>query len=377
MKLIYILITWLGINTVQAANPAIIYGSGGFAKNLASSGIELASGLKILDLANDPSSVATDAVEGSFGAYNKKLYVKQDNGSTTNWSQVLFAEDLSLQTFQETYDYSSNPQITLDSVSNGFKIKDNVSPIGAPFFEITSNDELTTYFSVSENAVDILGDLTVVSTTEASTPCPIMTEVQRDALSASAGECIFNSDSASLEFYDGFNWLNTKPNGIPTMAKGALFASNGVTNGEFAPCADGQRLEWDSTETAGIKCVTPAAPSGPNFVVSASSGAPSTCDITAPSITTTGGPVSIRLVPADDSIPPGTGGFSASIYQGAPAIFRDGVEVFTNSNIALTNIPTLSFVDVVAAGTYTYRLKGSGSSTVNCQYMKLFVMEMK
>jgi len=48
----------------------------------------------------------------------------------------------------------------------------------------------------------------VQSTSETSLPCPKMTEVQRDALAVKpVGSCIFNTTSASSEFYNGSSWL--------------------------------------------------------------------------------------------------------------------------------------------------------------------------
>ena len=43
---------------------------------------------------------------------------------------------------------------------------------------------------------------------------------------------------------------------LPTMPKGAIVASDGVNNGQQLACANGEILEWDSTETAGVKCVS-------------------------------------------------------------------------------------------------------------------------
>jgi hypothetical protein len=48
--------------------------------------------------------------------------------------------------------------------------------------------------------------ITVDSTALASRPCSIMTEVQRDALTASSGQCVFNSDKSELNIFDGTTW---------------------------------------------------------------------------------------------------------------------------------------------------------------------------
>lgn len=46
------------------------------------------------------------------------------------------------------------------------------------------------------------GKLVTSSTTEASKPCPLMTEVQRDALTPADGECVYNTDAKKLNTYD-------------------------------------------------------------------------------------------------------------------------------------------------------------------------------
>lgn len=47
----------------------------------------------------------------------------------------------------------------------------------------------------------------VVSTTKASKPCPVMTEVQRDAIgSPQVGACVLNSTSGVLNYYNGSTW---------------------------------------------------------------------------------------------------------------------------------------------------------------------------
>jgi len=71
-----------------AANPAIIYGSGGLAQTIPNNGIALSSGVQWRDLSADPTVTATIAPQGSFGAFGANLYIKQDAGSTTNWNLV-------------------------------------------------------------------------------------------------------------------------------------------------------------------------------------------------------------------------------------------------------------------------------------------------
>jgi len=264
MKLIYLLLALISFSSVtaRAANPAIIYGSNGMALNLQPNGIQQKSGVEIRDLVVDPSVVAVDAPAGSYGSFSGRLYVKQDAGSSTNWEQVAHSSDIPVipapASLQDTYNNSSSPQITLNASGTGLVIRDNAVAIAAPLFEVMSNNQLLSYLSVSENSVNIDGALVVTSISDGSRPAPSMTQVQRNAIvGPTAGDMVYNTDTNQYDHFNGTIWVNMIGSGIPVMAKGALFASNGVANGEFAPCTDGQILEWDSLEAAGFKCVTP------------------------------------------------------------------------------------------------------------------------
>lgn len=54
---------------------------------------------------------------------------------------------------------------------------------------------------------DFQNRLTVTTTTQASIPCPVMTEAQRDLLTPVQGDCVFNSDTNQQNNYDGSAWV--------------------------------------------------------------------------------------------------------------------------------------------------------------------------
>lgn len=48
----------------------------------------------------------------------------------------------------------------------------------------------------------------VVSVVQSSRPCPVMTEIQRDAISSpQLGACVVNSNTSRMNFFDGINWV--------------------------------------------------------------------------------------------------------------------------------------------------------------------------
>lgn len=50
------------------------------------------------------------------------------------------------------------------------------------------------------------GKLVASSTVNGSIPCPVMTEVQRDAFTPIEGDCVYNSDTLKLNVFDGSVW---------------------------------------------------------------------------------------------------------------------------------------------------------------------------
>jgi hypothetical protein len=86
---------------------------------------------------------------------------------------------------------------------------------------------------------------------------PTGTDAQRPG-SPSIFDFRGNTDQGCIEYYTGSAWAcvgSGDGGGIPLMGKGSLYTSNGSTNGEWTACADGEILEWDAAEVAGIKCV--------------------------------------------------------------------------------------------------------------------------
>lgn len=122
---------------------------------------------------------------------------------------------------QGAYDVSDDGAITLDSTRTSVEIRDASSPLVTPLFEIMSNDDLTTYFSVSSSAIvankpiNANDGLVVTSTTKGATPCPVMTEAQRDLIASPvAGQCIYNSDKKTQNIYEGTKWIALGGGGV-------------------------------------------------------------------------------------------------------------------------------------------------------------------
>lgn len=185
------------------------------------------------------------------------VYNSNTNLQNTYNGSAWVAGGGSSSTLQDAYDNSTQPQITLDGTGDAFQIRDNSTPLAAPLFAVQDNAGTTDHFEVSAAKTTVTGELEVNSTTLPSRPVPSMTTAQMNATTPATGDMVYNSTANFVYYYNGTAWIemNNTGAGIPTMAKGSLFASNGTTNGEFTACANTEYLEWDSTAATGFKCV--------------------------------------------------------------------------------------------------------------------------
>lgn len=67
------------------------------------------------------------------------------------------------------------------------------------------------------------------------------------ALSAHTSGATFEADYA-------LGYWQSMVDAIPLLGKGSLLSSDGLDNGEFSACADGETIVWDASETNGFKC---------------------------------------------------------------------------------------------------------------------------
>ena len=176
------------------------------------------------------------------------------------------------------------------------------------------------------------------------------------------------------------NWVNISPYGLPLFAKGSILTSNGVLNGEFTACADGEILEWDSAESEGVKCTT-ASSGGLSSVKSVAytnssfSSVNTWTNVPTVTITLTAGsnPVHIMGVCGDNAPvagarSSGVGYFSAQngSTNAAWQLVRDGTYVVAKGEIFYTGnrgCHLVRGVDTPTAGSHTYTLQINSATT--------------
>ena len=123
-----------------------------------------------------------------------------------------------------------------------------------------ANDNAVLKLTTDQSASGVktfTGKIVASSTTNGSVPCPVMTETQRNAFTASQGDCVYNTTSLKLSIYDGSLWKDAGGSGgvslwltaNPYLVNDVVIESNKIyrclvahTSGTFA--TDLAALRW-------------------------------------------------------------------------------------------------------------------------------------
>ena len=107
-------------------------------------------------------------------------------------------------TFQQAYNNSVQPQITVDSTQLGVQIRDASTPIGSSLFAIQNNAGSTNYLGVDVNG---LSTTNFVGTgTTGAVRVHNLTTTQKNALTPAAGMIVWDTTLSQLQVYDGSTW---------------------------------------------------------------------------------------------------------------------------------------------------------------------------
>jgi hypothetical protein len=151
-------------------------------------------------------------------------------------------------------------------------------------FSVTAKSQ-TTFNKLNVKDLNVNGNIQVVSTTEASTPCPEMTETQRDAIASPVlGNCVTNSDTLALNVYNGTIWKAAGGGGVNQWLTSTGYNVDDVviesfkfyvcliahTSGTFATDLAG--LDWQEVST-GLSGLVSLAQGGTEKALTASNGA--------------------------------------------------------------------------------------------------------
>lgn len=313
-----ILYGWMAI--AEAANPAIIFGADGMAKNLASGGVELSNGVRWLDLAADPSVGGVTAPLGSMGADSTTgiMYIK--TGATdTDWEAIshyvtpittqgdIVVGDISglpvrlavsaiagqvLTSTGSTLTYAA-PADELPLLPKGGLVTSNGTVNGS--FSACDDDQILIWDSLEDSGLRCTaipsqtptlakGEIIVGTDTsdvsfpagadgqvivyDSSTSTGLSSVTFSSSPTTTKGDLIVRGDSADERLpigsagqvlkvdTGGSTFTFDAPPYLGLLGKGSIITSDGTTNGEFTACGDGQILEYDSATASGIKCVT-------------------------------------------------------------------------------------------------------------------------
>lgn len=113
-------------------------------------------------------------------------------------------------TLQNSYLASSQPQITLNSTQLGLQVRDASTPIGSLLFGVQNNAGSTNYLAVDVNGVSTTNF--VGTGTSGAVKLHNLTTAQKNALTASSGMMVYDTDLAKFQCYYG-SWIDcVKPN---------------------------------------------------------------------------------------------------------------------------------------------------------------------
>lgn len=137
-------------------------------------------------------------------------------------------------TLDDTDFLSGLTRLAVDNIDiDGTTIKNNTTTL----LTILSGSAGNLDLNPNGNDVRVLGGLDVVTTTDASHPCPTMDNTARDLLTAVAGDCIYSSTDTELQQYDGASWnpIGTGTGGGATnlLTDGGFDSNKGGTTGEL------------------------------------------------------------------------------------------------------------------------------------------------
>jgi len=192
-------------------------------------------------------------VNANVGPCTDDQILVYDALEATGWK----CADNSGGTLQETYDDSvgTDPMIQLSSAaSSTFSLRDASGGSGSALLSVSDFSGASNYFSVYANNIDLIntnitGRLAVQSTTEASIPCPVMSEASRDLLTPVVGDCVFNSTSNKPNNYNGSAWEQAEAVNVTTKGDIQTYST---TADRLPVGSDGDHLIADSSTSTGL-----------------------------------------------------------------------------------------------------------------------------
>jgi hypothetical protein len=238
------------------ANNAVIF-NGAFVKALKSN-LNLNNTYYVLSLASDPTSVAANAPSGSIALYGTgslgKLYIKQDNGTSTNWSSAssggtVTSVALSVPAFLSVSGSPVTTNGTLAVTFSGSAVP--VANGGTGQTSLTLHDVLVGNATSGITQVPPSATSGVALVSNGSSADPSFGAVNIASSSAVTGAlAIVNGGTGQTTASSAFGALS------PLTTKGDILTYD-TANNRLPVGTNGQVVTADSTQSLGIKWATP------------------------------------------------------------------------------------------------------------------------
>lgn len=141
-------------------------------------------------------NLSFDSIPPQFTATNDNRILRSDNVGADEIQESLLSIDDTGYLFGAT-------RLAVDNIDLDGEVISNPTTGGLTILTGSAGDLI---LNPNSNEVRVSGRFDVETTSDASHPCPSMTEVQRDALTPISGDCVDNATSGNFERYDGSQW---------------------------------------------------------------------------------------------------------------------------------------------------------------------------
>lgn len=147
----------------------------------------------------------------------------------------------------------------LDGVTSSVQTQINSKAADSSVVKLTGDQSIS-------GVKTFTGKTVASSTTNGFTPCPVMTQAQRDALTPSSGDCVYNSTSLKWNIYNGTTWKEAGGGAGGTRLQLMTDPSfeEGVTEGSCTTCT--------ASSESSIVLVTPTNEKSGRAAFTASTG---------------------------------------------------------------------------------------------------------
>jgi len=174
----------------------------------------------------NPANITQSSTYRFVSDTEKSTWNSKENSITPGTTSQYFRGDKTFQTLDKSAVGLSNVDNTSDAnkpISTATQTALNLKANDTDVVKLTGNQSIS-------GIKTFTGKIVASTTINGSIPCPVMTQTQRNAFSASQGDCVYNTTSLELNVYDGTTWKSAggSGGGISLWLTGTTYAVDTV-----------------------------------------------------------------------------------------------------------------------------------------------------